>query len=500
MEEVGSMDRSLKEQLDCLFNPTSVAVIGASDRFGSWGFGVMSRMLSPSSRRIYPVNPKASEVLGVRAYRSVSEIPDSIDLAIIAIHAQAIPSVMRECVEKGVKVSLIISGEMAEAGEEGGRIEQEVIRIARQGGIRIVGPNSMGYADTSTQFSTLAYLKQVTPGPIGFISQSGTYGQRILRTGMEAGAGFSKFISSGNEADLHLEDYLEYLAQDESTEVIVAYIEGLREGRRFFQLARDIARHKPIIVMKAGKTEATARAARSHTAALTGSDKTYDAMFKQSGVIRADNDEEIFDVASALLNLPLPRGRRVGILSEGGGIAVIATDVCTLEGLEVAPLSASTVEELNAVLPPRWSHGNPIDMTDTIVHGEAATFKCLWTLMEDDNVDMVLWIGGIGQNFYLSQSMGGCFPVKEEEEIAFKLLADDEARNIDIVSDKVNQYQKPLLFSKLMVPWSINEPDVFTILRNKGIPIYPSPQRAARALHHLVWYSEYIDASVIPIL
>ena len=208
------METSLFEQLDHIFNPTSVAMIGASDRFGSWGFGIMNRLLAQPGRKIYPVNEKAPEICGLRAYRNITEIPDEVEFAIIAIPTPGIPAVMKECVEKGVKAALIISGGLAESSEEGKRIEQEILKIAREGGLRFIGPNSMGHADTSSNFSTLSWIKNVAKGPIGFISQSGTYGHRISRIGMRAGIGFSKFINSGNEADLHLEDFLEYLARD----------------------------------------------------------------------------------------------------------------------------------------------------------------------------------------------------------------------------------------------------------------------------------------------
>ncbi|MDY7019231.1 MAG: CoA-binding protein, partial [Chloroflexota bacterium] len=250
------------EFIKYLFDSDSVAVIGASNTPGTWGFGVMNTLFSSSKKRkIWPVTKSASEVLGIKAYRSIIEVPEEIDFAVISVPASEVPGVMRQCVEKEVKSALIISAGLAESGEEGARIEEEVVQIARLGGLRFIGPNSMGHADTFSDFSTLAWLREIKKGPIGFISQSGTYGERLVNTALAAGLGFSKFISSGNEANLHLEDYLEYLAQDEDTQIIALYVEGLREGRRFLHLAKEITRKKPIVVLKSGRTEGSARAA-----------------------------------------------------------------------------------------------------------------------------------------------------------------------------------------------------------------------------------------------
>lgn len=286
------MPESIIEQLDHLFNPRSVAVIGASNRVGSWGFGVMLRLLDYPERKVYPVNASSYEVLGVKTYRREGEIPGAVDFAVLAIPPDKAPEVMRECVAKGIQSALIISGGLAESSEEGAKIEEELVSIARRGGLRFIGPNSMGHANTSAHFSTLvAWMEEIKPGPVAFLAQSGTYGQRVIRTGMQGGIGFSKFVSNGNEADIHLKDYIEYLAYDKGTKIITAYVEGLREGRRFFESAKQITRKKPIIIMKSGGTENSAKAAKSHTAALAGSAPICDAMFKQAGIIKVEDED-----------------------------------------------------------------------------------------------------------------------------------------------------------------------------------------------------------------
>ena len=476
-------------EFDYLFNPRSVAVIGASNSFASWGYGIMCRLVGNSAREVYPINPKEPEIMGLKAYSSILDTPHPVEFAVISIPYDRIPKVMEECVQKGVKASLIISGGLGEAGGEGEKLEKEITNIARKGGIRFIGPNTMGHIDTASEFSTLAWVRDVSRGPIGFISQSGTYGQRLLRYGLEVGLGFSKFISAGNEADLHLEDYLEYLGEDDETKIIVAYIEGLREGKRFFQIAKKITRNKPIIVLKAGKMEGAARAAKSHTAALSGDDNIYDAMFKQCGVIRVDRDDQVFDLIIALLKLPLPRGRRVGILSDGGGIGVVAADACESLGLELTTFSTKTMDTLNNLLPSRWPHGNPVDM---VAPGKLVTFDCLWSIMEDKNVDAAMLIGGLGGGSFLCETM---LNPEETEEKTAKILESmnkQEERNIETTHNLMRKIGKPLVVSRLFPKSAVNPP-VYADLSSLGIPVYPSPEDAARVLHHLAWYSEYLN-------
>jgi acyl-CoA synthetase (NDP forming) len=445
----------------------------------------MQHLLASAKRKIYPVNLTAPKVLGIKAYGSLVDIPGSIDLAVIAVSAPQVPKVLGECVQKGVKASVIVSGGFAETDDQGSKLEAEVVKVARQGGLRFIGPNSMGHADTSSQLSTLAWTGKITPGPVALISQSGNMGHRILHNGVSSGIGFSKFISTGNEADLHLEDYLEYLAQDENTGIITAYIEGLREGRRFFQLAKETTVKKPIIVLKAGGTKESARAVRSHTATLAGSEAVYAAAFRQAGVIRADDDDELCDVVSALLNQPLPRGNRVGILTIGGGMGVVAAEACEREGLEIAMLAPSTVERLDTCLPPRWSHGNPVDMAGISMAEYPATFFCLWALMEDKNIDAILLQAQLGLN---TKRLSKMFSPAE-----IRAFREAEESNLSLLSQRVREYGKPVFLVKPAVEFAA-DPEIASFFRRQGIPVYPNPRRAARVVHHLAWYRRYLDA------
>jgi len=468
----------------CLFAPESVALVGASNTPGSWGQAVMRRLLAPAKRKVYPVNPRASEVLGIPAYDTLTDIPEVVDLAVIIVSAPQVPQVMQQCVQKGVKAAVVVSGGFAESGEQGSKLEAELVKVAKEGAVRFIGPNSMGHADTSSQLSTLAWTGEIAPGPVALLSQSGNMGHRIMHNGMRLGVGFSKSISTGNEADLHLEDYLEYLAQDENTKVITAYIEGLREGRRFLRLAKEIATRKPIVVVKAGGTKESARAVRSHTATLAGSDAVYTAAFRQAGVIRVDDDEELCDVVAALLYQPLPRTRRIGILTIGGGLGVMAAEASEREGLEVAHLAPSTIEKLSTYLPPRWSHANPVDMAGLSMAENPVIFSSLWALMEDENVDAILLQAPVG---FSTKRLSDMF--NSEEIRAFR---GEEERNLGLLRQQVREYGKPVLMVKPSVEFA-SDPEISSLFRREGIPIYSSPRQAARVLNHLAWYRNYLD-------
>lgn len=471
----------MRDNWQYLFTPGSVAVIGASNAPGSWGCSIMRSLLISTERKVYPVNNRLSEVWGLAAYGSVLDIPGSVDLAVIAVPALQVPTVLRECVQKEVKAAAIVSGGFAETDKQGRKLETELTKIAQQGGICFIGPNSMGYADTSSRLFALTWVGEITPGPVAFISQSGNIIHWIISKGKSSGIGFSKLISTGNEADLHLEDYLEYLAQDENTQIIAAYIEGLREGRRFFELAKETTIRKPVIVVKAGRTKGSAKAVKSHTGALAGSEVAYAAAFKQSGVIRVDDDDELCDIVFALINHPLPRGNRVGILTSGGGLGVMATDICEWEGLNIAPLAASTIEKLNTYLPPRWSHGNPVDTTGMSLEEIPILSSSLQVLLEDKNIDAVLLQTVVGLDASLLNLRG------PEEVKAFK---EAEAKGLSKIKQWIKEYDKPVF----VVP-TLASPSATFALRKEGFLAYPNPRRAAKVIHRLGEYRKILETA-----
>ena len=479
------MEQSVARQLEHLFSPKSVAVIGASNSPGKWGYNIFNRTVRTSSDiEVYPINPNAEDVLGVKAYRSVTEVPGPLDLAVVVIPPGAVAAAMEDCVRKGVKAAVIITAGFKETGQEGAELEEQVVEIARQGGIRFAGPNCNGHFNTAADFFTTGGSGK--KGPLALVSQSGNFGGHILQRGAARGIGFSKYVSSGNEADLHLEDYIEYFAEDEQTRVIGAYIEGLRDGRRFLELAKKITKKKPIIVMKVGRTAEGRQAAQSHTGALAGSDEIYDAAFRQSGVIRVDEVDDLFDVALALLHQPLPGGRRVGILTIGGGFGVVATDACRKLGLEIPPLTEETVRTLSKYLPSRWSHANPVDMAgDTM-----GSYPSLGTLLKADNIDAVLGVGCVGLP---SRGLGRAGDVASDRAREYnRQMVEGELNLVDGLVERVDRYHKPLILTSSS---SREISAAIARLEDNGIFGYPTPETGARVLSHLVRYSEYVRES-----
>ena len=379
--------------LDCVFSPRSVAVIGASRDRSSIGFALLHNMVvNQFSGTIYPVNPKASSIHSLKAYPSIKAIPDPVDLAVIVVPRALVRQVVEESLEKGICGLVIITAGFAETGEEGARLERELVELVRKTGARMIGPNCMGVINTEPNISLDATFSP-TPsrrGSIGFVSQSGALGVAILNAATDLGLGLTQFVSMGNKADVSGNDLLEYWEHDPETRVICMYLESFGNPRRFTEIAKRVGRAKPILVVKSGRTAEGARAASSHTGAIAGTDVPVSAILEQCGVLRANTIEELFDVARALDRCPLPAGPRVAILSNAGGPAIMATDACVNQGLKVAELSQVSLTALRAFLPAEASISNPIDMIASA--NPEGYAKALEILLADDQVDMVLVI------------------------------------------------------------------------------------------------------------
>ncbi|MCS3920755.1 acetate--CoA ligase [Fervidibacter sacchari] len=452
-----------------ILEPQSVAVIGASRQPGTVGYAVLSNLLMGQYTGIvYPVNPKAKAICGVRTYPSVLEIPDPVDLAVIIVRAPLVPQVLEECGQKGVKGAIVISAGFKETGPEGAKLEAQVREIAHHYGIALVGPNCLGVINTDPNYRLNAsFAKEMPlPGNIAFISQSGALCTAVLDYAKGQGIGFSKVVSLGNKADVNENDFLAYLWQDPQTQVILLYIEELSDGRRFLQLAREITgegdNRKPILALKAGRTPAGARAVASHTGSLAGSDEVYEALFAQAGVLRADTVEDLFEYAIAFANQPLPNGRRTVIITNAGGPGIMATDACVRYGLELAQLNEKTLEQLRQKLPPHASLLNPIDLIGDAQHDryEAA----LDAVLDDPNVDAVIVL-------LTPQAM------TDIENIA------------NVIVQKSKQRVKPILacFMGLVdISAGVN------ILKENGVPCYSFPEDAVRALAAMVKYVDWV--------
>src|SRR5829696_9200868 len=378
-----------REQLDAIFRPETVAVIGATDRLGSVGRTIMWNLVSsPFGGTVFPVNSRRPNVLGIKAYPSVSEVPARVDLAVIVAPAPAVPDIIGECVEAGVEGAIIISAGFRETGPEGVELERRALEEARRGRMRIVGPNCLGVMKPPTGFNATFAGAIARPGNVALLSQSGALLTAILDQSFMENIGFSALVSTGSMMDVGWGDLIYYLGDDPYTKSIVIYMESVGDARSFLSAAREVALTKPIIVIKAGRTEAASHAAASHTGSLTGSDEVLDAAFGRSGVLRVDEISDLFDMAETLGKQPRPKGPCLAILTNAGGPGVLATDALIANGGELAGISPETMEALNAFLPAAWSHGNPIDILGDADPERYA--KALQTASKDPESDGLL--------------------------------------------------------------------------------------------------------------
>ena len=380
-------------RLSCLFEPASVAVIGASDVPTKYGNRVIQSIIDAGFQgTIYPVNPNVPEVLGRRTYASMQDLPESVELAFIVIPAKLVLHAVKDCIAAGVKGIVIISAGFGEVNEEGLAAQSEIGRLCTEAGIPAVGPNCMGVVCFPSRLIGTMTMDQLKgePGDTSFISQSGTYGISTLNQGLASGVGFNKFVSSGNEAVTKFSDYLEYFGEDSSTRVIIGYIESLKDADRFMPVAKDVSRKKPIVVMKFGRTGAGTRAAASHTGALAGSHEVYSAAFRQSGIIEVTRTQDLLNTAQAFRTQPLPKGRRVAVAGISGGFAVAAADYLAELGLELPVLSEELQQRMRreAPVPAFGSVKNPLDLSAEV--RPAPLLKCIELLLHSDEVDSVI--------------------------------------------------------------------------------------------------------------
>ena len=470
---------NIVEQLDPIFRPKSIAILGASDRPGKWGYIMVERPLKTGfSGTIYPVNPAKNKILGLRTYRSVLDIPDQIDLVVVTVPAPATPELMRECVKKKVKGAVLIPGGFAEAGNEGKALENEVANIARAGKIRFVGPNCMGIWSASGNLN-LCFHQAPKRGAIAFVSQSGTFGGYLSEIANAKGYGLSKFISIGNQANITASEYLEYLAEDDDTKVIVFYMEGFKDGRRFFQLAKEVIKQKPIIIYKGGSTSAGARATLSHTASLAGSEDVFKGMCHQTGIIRANEALHSFEMAEALVEQPLPRGRKVAIMGSGGQ-GVVATDACSSLGLEVPEFDEKAAISLQKLLPRHAPPArNPVDFAGSY-RTPTEEVKVIEKLLSLDYID------GVITNVPINPMVWGIKPDTANTDKSFSDVIETVLKAARLFATLPKKYNKPIVTLRFR---RIDDPTI-DILKEAGIPVYDTPEQCARAMYALARYAE----------
>ncbi len=384
----------LIESFEPLFNPRSVAVVGASNVPGKWGFILpLNLVLGGYEGELFFINPKEKFIHGYRAYPDLKSVPSKVDLVIVTVPGRAVISLIDECADKGVRNVVVISAGFSEVGKEGRALEDRLVARANEAGVRIIGPNMMGICCPPNKLMAMGAFLSPPAGHISFLSQSGNLGVQLLGWAERAGLGIARFVNSGNEAQTTCDQILEYYGADPLTKVIILYLEGLANGQRFLDLAERISRRKPIIALKVGVTEAGARAAQSHSGAVATSSRVYQAMVRQAGIIEASSTEELIDLARTFGNLPIPRGKRVGIMTMGGGWGVVTTDLCAREGLEIPKLSPETMNRIDRVLPAFWSHSNPVDLVGTMQRG--AHIEVMEALSQDSGFDSIISLGSL---------------------------------------------------------------------------------------------------------
>lgn len=381
----------MKNQLDAIFKPKSVAVIGASTRKGTIGRETLHNILMAEfNGKVFPVNPKASVIHSIKAYSTILDVPDAVDLAIIIVPKEYVKDVVQQCGEKGVKGLIIISAGFSEIGPKGKKREQEIVNIANEFNMRMIGPNCFGVINTDTKINLNATFGKTYPkqGRVGFITQSGALGEAIINQAKELGIGFSMVASIGNKADISSNDLLAYFKDDPNTDIILMYLENFGNPRNFTKIAREVSRIKPIVAVKSGRTKLGAKAASSHTGALAGLDVGVDALFEQTGVMRVDTVEELFDVAAALSMQPAPKGNRVCVVTNAGGPGILATDALINNGMEMPGLSSKTIATLKKFIPAEASFSNPMDMIAGA--GPTEFNKTLKAIIKDNRYDSII--------------------------------------------------------------------------------------------------------------
>ena len=381
-----------RHPLDAIFAPTSVAVIGATERQNSVGRTLLWNLIShPFGGTVFPINPKRNNILGIRCYPTIADTPEQVDLAVIVTPARTVPDVIEECVVAGVKGAIIISAGFKEIGEEGAKLEREILQKARQAKMRIIGPNCLGVMSPMTGINATFAKGMALPGSVGFISQSGALCTSVLDWSLKDNVGFSAFVSIGSMLDVNWGDLIYYLGDDPHTSSIVIYMESIGDARAFVSAAREVSLVKPIIVIKAGRTAAAAKAAASHTGALTGSDDVLDTAFRRCGVLRVERIADIFYMAEVLSKQPRPKGPNLTIVTNAGGPGVLATDALITSGGQLAALSEATITALNEFLPSAWSHNNPIDILgDAEPERYAKTLEIVAQNPESDGMLVIL--------------------------------------------------------------------------------------------------------------
>ncbi len=451
--------------MDIFFKPKSIAIIGASRNPERVGHVILKRMIEIGfPGKLYPVNPRAEEILGIKCYSSIDDIPDQIDLAVIALRADITPQALEEAAKKGAKGAIVVSGGFSEIGNED--LERKLLEVARNYKVRVIGPNCLGVFDPKDRIDTLFLPEEVIPRPrpgeVSIITQSGSLGSTLLTMIRKEGRGISKFISYGNRLDVDEGDLINYLADDDETKVIAAYIEGVANGRKFMDAIKRASMKKPVVILKGGRTSSGDRAVKSHTGSLAGRSDIFQSAVKQSGAVVVDTLDEFIDVPVALATQPPMKGDRVAVITNGGGFGILAVDSLEQIGFKVTPPSSKLMEKLREMLPPYYPIGNPTDLT-----GDSTPEQFLET----------------GLAFAESGEYDALYLIP-----LFGVPGMEPGRTKRLLIELVNRSKLPVV--ACAVPTTPEVEETLNEIERMGLPMYPTPERAASALKGLFEYGE----------
>jgi acyl-CoA synthetase (NDP forming) len=481
-----------------LFYPRSIAFIGASAEISKWGQLMFTNVVAGKfAGPVYLVNPKGGEIAGRHVYKSVSEIADPVDLAVITIPADRVLPVIDELKQKGIKNVLLISSGFGELGPEGRALEEELVQKAQKAGILILGPNTMGICNPHISLYLTGTHVRPKAGGTTLVAQSGNLGTQLLAFAEEEGIGIRAFGGSGNEAMITIEDYMEGFEVDDMTKTVVMYIESIKNGRRFYEAAKRVGLKKPVIALKGGRTRAGASAAASHTGAMASNVRVFEAASRQAGIIRADQPMDLLDLSASFSSLPLPQGNRIAILTLGGGWGVVASDLCAENGLIVQPLSERIIEKINNWLPPFWSHANPVDLVaemNTDIHMAIADELLQW-----DECDAIIHMGIIGRKVMIEGVLDSTIAVDQAYDSKFKedsleLLKIYEHELVVKTVQLMGKYHKPVIGVYLLTDESTRTVVDVADSKYKGV-VFPSPERAVKALAKMYQYSKWLKGA-----
>ncbi len=477
--------------MENIFSPRRVAFIGASNSKAKWG-GIVFRNIVKGKFEggLYPINPKEEIIQGHKVYKDVNDVPHNIDLALFSIPAAAMPGAVSSCVKKGIKAGVVISAGFAELGDAGLDLQKEMVSEANKGGMVLVGPNGQGIVSPSQKFYPWFPSFRPDPGVVGIASQSGNVSTTFAENLGEFGFGCSKIISAGNCADLGWPDYLEYFRQDPQTKVVLLYMEGTSDGREFFDAAKQTALEKPIVLLKSGRTRAGSAAASTHTGVLAGSDSVFDAACRQAGIYRADTLNEASVMAAALVSSPLPKGKRIAMVTGGGGYGVIAADSASKLGLDLVGFSDETINKLKEMLPPWWAPNNPVDMVAGLGYG--GPLEIIPVLMESGEVDGVILLG-VGWTYQMIDAVNSEIDFKNTESKFIKARLDEDMKYSEKLLEFTSKWEKPLLMTSSVSRLAVRRQygGLLTFLDN-DVMLYPEIEDATRTFAALFERYEFL--------